>query len=467
MIQKKAHQLVSRVLRPIASIGDHQKAKDQAQVSKKIRKLSNWRPIAITGYAIIGLTFGVAGVWASVAKLDKAVVAVGYVETETNRKSIQHFEGGIVHEILVKEGEHVAEGQLLFRLQKTQAEASSEMVRNQLDSALALEARLVAERDKATQITWPEQLLDKENDPVLAGIMTDQSKQFVERQASLNDQVKVQEARIEELQKEIDGLAVEKDSTEKQGFYINQELVGLHELGTKKLIPMTRIYGMERERTRLEGEVGHFEAEIAKAQSSIGETKLQIEQQLQKFQEDVNSNLLDVRQKIADLKNRVEVAKDVLSRIEIKAPRSGTIQNLKVFTLGQVVRAGENLVDIVPDDEPLIVSAQFQPTEIDNVHPGMQAEIRFPAFHSRTIPVMLGTLESVSHDRLMDDVNRQYYFRGIIQLNRADIPEEYRSRLRAGMPAEVIVSTGARTVMNYLVSPLSSSLRKTFREPND
>ena len=466
MIKKKALQLVS-TLRPIASGGDSQDAKDRAQMSRKMRELANWRPIAITGYVIIGLTFGVAGVWASVAKLDKAIVAVGYVETESNRKTIQHFEGGIVREILVKEGEHVAEGQVLFRLQKVQAEASSEMVQNQLDSALALEARLIAERDHAGQITWPKELLDQERDPVVAGVMTDQTKQFTERQASLNDQIKVLEARIDEFRQEIDGIEVEKDSTEKQGFYINQELVGLRELGEKKLVPMTRIYAMERERTRLEGVIGHSVAEIAKAQSSIGETKLQIQQIQQKFQEDVNANLLDARQKITDLKERVAVANDVLRRVEIKAPRNGTVQNLKVFTVGQVVRMGENLVDIAPDDEPLIVSAQFQPTDVDNVHAGMQAEIRFPAFHSRTIPVMLGTLESISHDRLMDEMTHQYYFRGIIQLTRADIPEEYRSRIRAGMPAEVILSAGARTVMNYLVSPLTSSLRKTFREPND
>jgi HlyD family secretion protein len=413
------------------------------------------------------LTFGVAGVWASVAKLDKAVVAVGYVETESSRKTIQHFEGGMVHEILVKEGEHVAEGQVLFRLQQVQAEASREMVQNQLDSGLALEARLIAERDHAGQIAWPQQLLEREHDPVVAGVMSDQSKQFTERQASLSDQVKVLEARVEELQKEIEGIEIEKDSTKKQVFYINQELIGLRDLGAKKLVPITRIYAMERERTRLEGVIGHSEAESAKAQSSIGETKLQIQQLRQKFQEDVNASLLDVRQKIADLKNRFEVAKDVLRRIEIKAPCAGTVQNLKVFTVGQVVRAGENLLDIAPDEEPLIVSAQFQPTDMDSIHAGMQAEIRFPAFHSRTIPVMLGTLESVSHDRLMDDLSRQYYFRGIIKLARADIPEEYRSRIRAGMPAEVIVPVGARTVMNYLISPLSSSLRKSFREPND
>ncbi len=203
MIKKTLH-LVS-ALRPVAGAET-----EAAKRSKKMRELASWRAIAFAGYVIIGLTFGVAGVWASVAKLDKAVVAPGYVETESNRKTIEHFEGGIVREILVKEGEHVAEGQVLFRLQKVQAEAGSEMAQNQLDAALALEARLIAERDHAAQITWPKELLDLERDPVVAGVMTDQSKQFAERHASMNDQIKVLEARIDEMQQEIDGIAVEK-----------------------------------------------------------------------------------------------------------------------------------------------------------------------------------------------------------------------------------------------------------------
>lgn len=161
------------------------------------------------------------------------------------------------------------------------------------------------------------------------------------------------------------------------------------------------------------------------------------------------------------------VANDVLRREEITSPRAGTAQDLKVFTIGQVVHSGEALLQIVPDDEPLIVEAQFSPNDIDTIYAGMQTEIRFPAFHSRTIPVMLGKLQSISHDRLIDETSHQPFFRGLISLNRADIPEEWRSRIRSGMPAEIIVAAGSRTVLSYLISPLTSSLRKSFREAND
>ena len=431
------------------------------------RSSSEWRPVAFAGYTLIAMTFGVAGVWAAVAKLDKAVIATGFIETETNRKTVQHLEGGIVRQILIKEGDHVAEGQVLFRLEQVQAEANNESLSNQLDSALALEARLVAERDGAQEISWPKEFKDRLVEPTLSHTLDDQIHQFEERRGSLEGQKNVIESRIVQLHKEIDGISIEKTSTESQTTYINQELVGLRELAGKNLVPVTRVYAMERERTRLEGSVGRAVADMAKAESSIDEMNIQIQELTQKFQEEVASSLLDARQKIADLRERLSVSQDVVNRLAITAPRAGMVQNLKVFTIGQVLRGGEPLLDIVPDNDALVVHAEFSTTDIDNVFAGMTSEVRFPAFHSRTIPVMLGKIESISHDRLLDESTHQYYYLGLVSLNRGDIPDEYRSRVRAGMPAEIIVSSGERTVLNYLVGPLSSSLRKTFREQQD
>ena len=362
-------------------------------MKKSEKSISDWRGIAVAGYAVIILTFGVVGVWAAVAKLDKAVVAQGFVAVETNRKSVQHFEGGMVREIFIKEGDHVTKGEVLFSLKKVQAQANNDLVKNQLDSGLALEARLLAERDQKENITWPEEFSGRSAEPLLARIMIDQIHQFQERHTSLEGQVSVLKLRIEQLTMGIKGIAIEKDSTEKQVGYINDELVNLRDLGKKQLVPMTRVYAMERERTRLEGVIGHSIADTAKAQSSIGEIKIQIQQLRQKFQEDIASSLLEVRQKIADARERVTVAGDVLNRVEIVAPLDGTAQNLKVFTVGQVLRPAETLLEIVPDEEPLVVDAQFSPNDIDTVYGGQQAEIRFPAFHSREIPLMMGRIE--------------------------------------------------------------------------
>jgi HlyD family secretion protein len=429
----------------------------------EVRSITEWRPTAISGYVLIFITFGIAGGWAAIAKIDRAVVAPASISVETNKKSIQHLEGGIVREILAKEGTHVDEGQVLLRLQKTQAQANSEIVKNQLYSLLALEARLIAERDNADKITWPLEFKN-ERPEVLSSLQADQVSQFNERRASMQGQISILESKSAQLRTEINGLEIEKNATEKQVKYINEELTGLHRLLAKQLVPANRVLTMERERTRLEGIIGKTISDKAKVEGSIAEIGSQIAQLHQKQHEEVASQLLDIREKIGDYRQKYVVAADVLSRVDVKAPRAGTVQNMKVFTLGQVIRPGELLLDIVPDNERLIVHAMFSPTDIDVVHEGQHAEIRFPAFHARTIPVMTGELENISHDRLIDEASKQPYYLGIISIDKADIPDEYRNRLRPGMPAEVIVAAGERTVLDYLTSPLRHSLAKTFIE---
>jgi HlyD family secretion protein len=424
----------------------------------------NWRSAAVAGYAIIISTFGVVGGWAAVTEIDKAVMASAFVAVESNRKVVQHFEGGIISEIFVADGQAVKEGDVLFRLDDTQAKANMDLVRNQLDAALALEARLIAEREEKDSLVWSDEIRERLSSPNVARITADQIAQFNERSSSIRGQIKILEERIVQLRTGIEGMTTEKSATEQQVAYINQELEGLRELRAKELIPLTRLLNMERERTRLEGVIGRATAEIAKAESSIGETGLQIEQLRQKFREESAGALLETRQKIADYRERLTVARDVLRRVDIVAPRSGNVQALKIFTVGQVIRSGDALLEIVPKDEQLVVHAQFAPDSIDSVHIGQSTEIRFPAFHALRPPVMIGSLKSLSQDRLVDEVTKQPYYLGVISVDESDIPEELRSRLRAGMPAEVIVASGERTVLSYIVNPLSNHMRKSFTE---
>jgi HlyD family secretion protein len=426
--------------------------------------ISEWRGTALAGYAVIILTFGIVGVWATVAKLDKAVVAQAVVAVESNHKILQHFEGGIVSDIYVNDGDHVEQGMVLLRLRKVQAQASNDLIRHELESSQAIEARLIAERDHLDKISWPTEFDRRSGDPVLAKIMTDQTGQFKQRRESLDSQISILSSRIAQLNSVIDGIVIERDSTQRQLEYISSELTGLHKLLQLQLIPVARVYAMEREKERLEGIIGRSAAEIAKTQSSIGEVKIQIQQLRQKFEEDDATSLLEIRQKIADEAERLTVTQDILDRTELRAPRTGTIQNLKVFTVGQVLRQGETLLEIVPDNEPLVVDAHFSPADIDGVHVGQQAEIRFPAFHSRQIPVMMGVLKSISRDRIRDEQSGEFYFLGVISLDRANIPEEYRERILSGMSAEVIVASGERTVLSYFLSPLTGALRKGFIE---
>jgi HlyD family secretion protein len=422
-----------------------------------------WRRVAVAGYVLIFVTFGVIGGWAALTKIDRAVAAPGVVAIETNRKTVQHLEGGIVREILAKEGDAVGQGTILFRLENVQAKANYQATEGQLYSFLAIEARLTAERDQKAAISWPEELVAPNSDGAFDGHITaDEIAEFDKRRSSLQNQVEVLKSRIEQLRDEIRGIQLQKESGEGQIDFINKELVGLRELYEKKLVPATRLYAMERERERLDGVIGEAIANIAKSNGAIGEYNVQIQQLQEKFQEDVAKSLVEVREKLGEVRQKLAISKDVLHRIEVVAPVAGTVQNLKVFTIGQVIRQGEPLLDIVPGNERLVIEVQFSPGDIDGVYTGQEAEVRFPAFHSRMIPLILGQLESVSRDRLVDETSKQPYYRGIVVLDNTKIPVELRSRVRAGMPAEVIVASGARTVLSYIVSPLSQTLRKGF-----
>ncbi|CAH1660753.1 Membrane fusion protein (MFP) family protein [Hyphomicrobiales bacterium] len=427
---------------------------------------SDFRRIALTGYAIIIFTFGVMGGWAALANIDAGVVAPGVISVESKRQVVQHLEGGIIKEIKVREGQKVEEGDLLFRLEDTTALANRDAVRNQVYAGLALEARLVAERDDAPKITFPPLLASHPDDPVVKRVITDETAQFTDRRASITGQLNIINGRVDQLKAEIDGLDRERKSAEQQLYFINDELVGIRELALKGLVPKTRQSALEREKARLDGVVGRNLADAAKAQNNIGEMNLQATQTRQKFIEEVGAQLLDVRQKLGDMREKLNVTEDVLRRTEIRAPRGGEAQNInqRIFTVGAVARPGDTLVEIVPQDDELVIEARVQVTDIDNLRTETSTEVRFPAFHSRTTPLILGTLRNVSRDRLVDEQTREPYYLALISVADTDIPPELKGRLRPGMPAEIIFNTGERTVMSYLMRPLTDAMSGAFRE---
>jgi HlyD family type I secretion membrane fusion protein len=429
----------------------------------EVSKSSDWRRPAAVGYFVVFLTFGVVGGWTAYAKLDSAIMAQGVVAVETNRKTVQHLEGGIVSQILVREGQRVHEGDILFVLDDTQALANADTIRNQLGALRAMEARLLSERAGNETIKFPEDLVESDR-AVIKQAIADQQKQFVERRDSLLGQVAILESRIQQYRTEIEGLNQEKTATENQLSFINDELVGLRQLLERSLVQKSRVFAVERERSRLEGVIGRSIADASKAENSISEANLQIKQLRQKMLEDVNSSLLDTRQKISDLNEKSRVAADILRRVNIRSPRTGEVQNLRVTTIGGVIRAGEPLLDIVPENEPLIIQAQVSPNDVESVRPGMAANIRFSSFHTKVLPEIFGKITSVSKDRLTDEQSKQPYFLARITVEDSEIPKEIRGDLTAGMPADVMVPTGDRTVASYLVRPLENRFRKALRE---
>jgi len=427
----------------------------------------NYGRVALYGYALIILIFGVFGGWAAIAHIDGAIIASGTVSVQSKRQMVQHFEGGIIGSINVRDGQIVKEGDVLFGLDDTSPRANHDAVRNQLDTALAAEARLNTERRELNEIVFPPELEARKSDPRVAAILSDQALQFRDRKRGLEGQISILTSRVAQFRTEIDGLGRERASAERQIELIDQELTGVRDLFSKNLVPLSRLTILERERARLDGTVGRNTADIAKAENNIGEMRLQVQQLRQKFQEDVSTQILDVRQRMHDLRERLNIAENVLRRIDIRAPREGVVQNInaRIYTIGATVRPGDTLLEIVPKGDDLVIEAQVQVTDIDRLATAStQVEVRFPAFHQGQTPVILGKMKTVSRDRLMDEATRSPYYQAIIEISATDIPEHLAARIRPGMPAEVVFNTGERTVMSYLTKPLTDAFHRSFRE---
>jgi HlyD family type I secretion membrane fusion protein len=425
---------------------------------------TNWRVYAVAGYAVIVATFGVVGSWAATARLDRAVISPGIIVAEGSRKVVQHLEGGIVQAVLVRDGQTVHEGDVLLRIDPVQSRASNDLLRGQLDAALILEARLRAEQEQAPDLVLPPEIAARRDDRAVARMIDDQASQLSERRASFQAQLALIQARVTQLKTEIAGLAVEKASVEQQVALIQQELEGLRGLREKNLIPLSRVLMMEREHARLAGVIGRSVAETAKAQNGINEAGMQAAQLKQKLQETLTAQLLDTRQKSSELREKLIVAQDVLRRHEVRASHQGVSQGLKVYTIGQVIRSGEPLMEIVPTNDRLVISVQFAPNDLEAVHAGLRAEVKFPAFQTRRTPAIFGTLTMVSRDRLIDEGTKQPYFAGTVEIDDHQLPEEVRPRLLAGLPAEIVVSAGERTALDYLVAPFFEALGRGFHE---
>ena len=428
------------------------------------RPTDNFKGVARIGYAIIAFTFvGMLG-WAYFAQIDSAVIANGVVSAEGNRKTIQHLEGGILRKILVREGEKVNAGQLLFELDATQANAAAGITKNQYVALKAMEARLLAERDQRATISFPADLLAQRADPAVARALADEQSQFLERRQTIQGQVDLMNAQRDQYQSEIDGIDRQTQGLKDQLGFIQDELNDLRKIYDKGLVPRPRLLALEREQASLSGSIGRLTADRSKAVQGAAETQLKIRQIKQQFFEEVSQSITETRVKLAEVTEKEVVASEAQKRINIVSPVSGTAQNLRFFTEGAVVRPAEPLIDIAPDDEAFVIQAHFQPTDVDNVYPGMVTEVRLPAFHSREIPILSGKIQSISRDRLSDPEGKTSYFLGIVRVDVKQLPKPLRAKVSAGMPAQVIVSTGERSVLQYLFSPLRDTLRTTMRE---
>jgi HlyD family type I secretion membrane fusion protein len=428
------------------------------------RPSTDYRRAAYVGIAVIIATFGILGLWAAFSPLSSAVMGHGVVTTSTNRQTVQHYEGGIIRSILVHEGDHVRAGQLLFQLDSVQANASVDIAKNQLFSLLARADRLMAERDHRASVIFSPEVRAQGGDPIVAQAITDQLQQFIGRRASLEGQEAVLRSRISQYETQIEGISEQRAAMDQQVGFLDDEISGLTQLYKQELVPKPRLLALQRERAQLKGQIGASTAQKAQAQKAIGETQLQIAQLRQQFDQDVAKETTEVQTQIGDLRQRYTVVTDQAKRINITAPTSGTIQNLRFVTAGAVVRASESLVDIAPDQGQMEIRAQFSPSDVDSVHTGQMVQLRFSTFHARNIPVIEGVVGNISQDRLVDEATRMPYYLAIVPLQGVKLPELIRGGLKAGMPVDVVVPTGSRTALQYMFDPLSNAMQKAMRE---
>jgi HlyD family secretion protein len=425
---------------------------------------SSLRRFQVVGFLSVLLMVGVVGGWANFTELNGAVIAPATIMVESYSKKVQHKEGGIVGEIRVKDGDRVEMGQALVILDNTETKSELTIIDGLLDEALAKRARLEAQRDRASTITFPPEVLARAGEPGVAAIMAGQTKLFNARLQAVVGKKDQLTQQIGQLTEQIGGLESQRVSKEKQLILISAELVDLKDLQSKGLVPISRVMAMDRETARLDGERGELVASKASAEARIAEVKVQI---LQIDEEDLSQTLTELRDiegKVAELKERKFAVASRLERMVIKSPITGDVYQLAVHTVGGVIGPGESLMLIVPEADELILQAQVMPQDIAKVRTGQIAHIRFPAFNSRLTPEVAAEVTQISADTSRTDASSPPFYSVRLMISATELAKLGSNKLKPGMPAEAFIQTEAQTPMTYFLKPLTDQFAHALRE---
>ncbi|MGZ5077545.1 MAG: HlyD family type I secretion periplasmic adaptor subunit [Methylobacter sp.] len=423
---------------------------------------TNDRSIRNIGAAIVFATFGIFGVWAFWAPMDSSALAPGVVVVKSHRKTVQHLDGGIVAKILVKDGDLVQEDQPLLILDDTQIKAQLGIARAQNITLAAQVARLRAERDQLKRVEYPE-LLNDVSDPRTTEAKLAENNVFNSRISTHDGQIAVLKQRISQISSKISGLQGQVDSKKQLIASLAEEIHDQKELLAEGFTDKQRLRDVERNHALQSGEMAQLNAEIATNQMLISETRLQILQLQKQFQEEVTGKLSEAQALLNDAAERLAANQDKLNRIVIKAPASGMVLGLAVHNENSVIPPGRPILEIVPQDAELIVEAQVSPMDIDRVTVGLQAEVRFSAFKQAKTPKMTGKVIHLSPDRITDERGNSYY-QARIELTPESRKDLGNLQLLPGMPAEVMINTGERTLFEYLAQPATNFFARSFTE---
>ncbi len=413
------------------------------------------------GLGIFTLVFGVFGGWAALAPIDGAAFAPGEVKVESQNKTVQHLEGGIIAEILVGNGDLVVPGQPLIQLDRTQPQAQLDVARAQLTANLVREARLIAQSRGAETVAWPE-AVDR-NDPAAREEIEAQSEIFEARKAALEGNIEVLEQRIGQLENRIVGMRAKRESMLLLSSSYEEELNDTRELLDQGFSDRIRLRELERNYANAEGEAGELAANIASTEMQIGETVLQISQLEKDFRNEVAAELAQTRTNLNDLRERIIALDDVVARTVIRAPDGGYVTGMQTHTVGGVISPGMIIADIVPEDDELVVEAHVSPNDIDRVALNQSANLRFSAFGNMT-PTVFGEVTNLSADSFQDPNTGMSYYVAEIKVSAEGMEDLGELVLMPGMPTEVFITTGERTFLQYLFKPFSDAVARSFRE---
>ena len=431
-----------------------------------INQFADDAPIRRLGYIMVIVMFGCFGIWSAFAPLGSAALAPGSVAVEGYRKTVQHLEGGIVKAIHVRDGDNVTKGQVLMELEDTSSRAQLETLRGQLFSALAREARLIAERDNKTKISYPALLIEEHRDPRALESIRVQDQSFIIRKHSRDGEIGILREQRRQLQAKIEGIKAQKASRNSLAGSYNKDLNDFRAMLKEGYVEKQTVTELERRLAQAQGDEGDFSANIATAQTQISEIELKVLQIDKEFQREVIDELIKVQAELSELREKTQWLTDTVTRTIIKAPEAGMVLGLGVHTIGAVIPPGGHILDLVPQQEKLIIEAQVSPMDIDRVHIGQTTGIRFSAFKSAQTPKVEGLLIALSADRLSDEKNQVSYYLARVEVDKKGL-EDLKERgliLLPGMPAEVLINTGDRTFFEYLMQPISNIFARSLIE---
>ncbi|WP_396595194.1 HlyD family type I secretion periplasmic adaptor subunit [Brevundimonas sp. R86498] len=422
------------------------------------------RPMIAGAVVILVCILGL-GIWASVAPINSAVVAPGVIRVESNRQTLKSREGGIVRAIHVRDGDAVQANQVLMRFDDTVAKAQVEVLTNQYDSLLMQQARFAAEVNRQRTLVVPPALSARSGEANVADVIRNETLVFSSRLAAVEGQAAILNQRLEQLQSARGGLSIQVQSIDDQVALIRQELDGYKQLYEQGYASRNLILRYERELAGIAGRRGSLAADIQRNAQQAGETRLQLSQLYEQRATEAATGLRDAEARLADVGPRLDSARQTLAQTEIRAPTAGYVLNLTQFTVGGVAGSGEPLMDVVPSNTPLVVTARIRPADIDEVTAGMSAEVQLLAFNARRVPKLRAEVITVSADALSDPESGTTYFSADLRI----LPEELRRLppgigMTPGMQTTTMIQTGSRTIMSYLLSPVGEVMDSALRE---